>query len=360
MVDMPAFDPRELRDVLGAFVTGVTVVTTRDSNGVGHGVTVNSFSSVSLDPPLILWSQSTTSRSHAAFKGSDHFVVHILADDQIEISNHFAKSRDNKFEGMAHDLGIEGLPIIGGCSAHLECTKVAEYPGGDHVVFIGKVERFHHSSKRPLAFSRGKYAVAYAHDLGPVSLNLGGANLSQVDAVRLASEALPQISERVGQRTLCLAVWGNHGPTAIRWEPSSSPVSTNLRTGLVMSITRSATGRAFAAFQPDDVCKPLIEDELRSSRSAGEAFEAQKCTFDLHVAEARKNGVARATEPMVSPLHHVAVNAFSAPIYGKDGKMALALSVTCEASRLNPDWNGPVPRTLAECARAISAKLASA
>jgi flavin reductase (DIM6/NTAB) family NADH-FMN oxidoreductase RutF/DNA-binding IclR family transcriptional regulator len=353
-----SFDPRELRDVFGSFVTGVTVVTTSDASGKRHGVTANSFSSVSLDPPLVLWSQSVTSKSHDAFKESDHFAVHILADDQIEISNHFAKSRDDKFEGLHHDNGIAGVPIIGGCAAYMECTKIASYPGGDHVVFLGRVERFHHSPRRPLAFSRGKYAVAYAHDLGPVSLNLGGGELSQIDAVRLASEALPSICEKVGQRTLCLAVWGNHGPTAVRWEPSSKPVSQNLRTGLVMSISRSATGRAFAAFLPEDVCRPLIDEDLRSSRSSGEPEEAQRRRFDDHVAEARKRGLARATEPKASPLHQVAVNAFSAPVFGRDG-MVLALSLTCEADRLDPDWDGPVPQALLQAARELSARLAT-
>jgi flavin reductase (DIM6/NTAB) family NADH-FMN oxidoreductase RutF len=170
MVNTPTFDKRELRDVFGTFVTGVTIVTTRDLRGIGHGVTANSFSSVSLDPALVLWSQSITSRSHKAFKESRHFAVHILADDQIEISDHFAKSRDNKFDGMSHDSGLADLPIIGGCAAHMECSKVAEYPGGDHIVFLGRVERFYRSLKRPLAYCGGKYALAYPHDSVPASL----------------------------------------------------------------------------------------------------------------------------------------------------------------------------------------------
>jgi flavin reductase (DIM6/NTAB) family NADH-FMN oxidoreductase RutF len=169
MTANPPFDTRKLRDVLGTFVTGVTIVTTRDPSGIGHGVTANSFSSVSLDPALVLWSQSMTSRSHNAFKESDHFAVHILAEDQIEISNYFAKSRDNKFDGIDHGLGIADLPIIGGCAAYLECSKVAEYPGGDHIVFLGKVERFYGFPKRPLAFYCGKYAVASLHDSVQIS-----------------------------------------------------------------------------------------------------------------------------------------------------------------------------------------------
>ncbi len=350
------FDPRELRNVFGSFVTGVTVVTTRDAAGKGHGVTANSFNSVSLDPPLVLWSQSVTSRSHPAFRDSDHFAVHILADDQVDVSNHFAKSRDDKFEGLHHENGIGGVPIIGGCAAYLECTKVAAYPGGDHVVFLGRVERFHHSARRPLAFSRGKYAIAYANDLGPVSLDLG-SGLAQVEAVRLATEALPAICEKVGQRTLCLAVWGNHGPTAVRWEPSQRPVSQNLRTGLVMSISRSATGRAFAAFLPEETTRTLVEEDLRSSLKIGESEQIQRRRLEALVSEAREHGLARATEQNASPLHQVAVNAFSAPIFGPDGTMVLALSLTCEADRLEPGWDGPVPQALLQAARGLSARL---
>ncbi|MCA6123171.1 flavin reductase family protein [Bradyrhizobium sp. WSM 1704] len=143
---------------MGAFVTGVTVVTTRDPAGKPHGVTANSFSSVSLDPPLVLWSQAVTSKSHPAFCGSDHFAVHILAEDQIAISNHFARSRDDKFDDVLHTDGIGDIPLLAGCVARLECAKVAAYPGGDHIVFLGRVERISCSDRRPLAFHGGKYA----------------------------------------------------------------------------------------------------------------------------------------------------------------------------------------------------------
>ena len=91
-----AIDKRELRNVLGAFTTGVTIVTTRDDAGQAHGLTANSFSSVSLDPPLVLWSQSKAASSFAAFQGSEHFAINILADDQIAVSNQFAKSGADK------------------------------------------------------------------------------------------------------------------------------------------------------------------------------------------------------------------------------------------------------------------------
>ena len=351
-------DPRDLRNVMGTFLTGVTVVTTRDAQGRNYGVTANSFSSVSLDPPLILWSQSLTSKSHSAFRDSDYFVINIMADNQIAVSNHFAKSGEDKFSGMSFSEGIGGAPVIDECAAHLECRKVATYPGGDHVVFLGRVENMRHRPEsKPLAFGRGRYMVAYAHDLGPVSLELGGSNLADIEAIRVATAALPEICERVGQHTLCLAVWGNRGPTAIRWEPSSNPVSENLRTGYVMSIVRSATGRAFTAFLPPSVSSALVEEDLRLSRRDDDDDMARKLRFEAHVEEARRHGLARATEPGASPVHQVAVNAFSAPVFNAEGRMVLALSLTSRASRLDPDWDGAVPQALAAAAAQLSQRL---
>lgn len=349
-----SFEARQLRDVLGTFVTGVTIVTTRDAEGQAHGVTANSFSSVSLDPPLVLWSQSVSSRSHAAFQGSAHFAINILADDQIALSNHFAKSRDDKFDGVAHAQGLGGAPVLDGVAAHLECTKVAAYPGGDHVVFIGRVERIAQSGRRPLAFGSGRYMVAYAHDLGPTALRLGTSRPADLQAIRTATAALPGIAARLGDHTLCLAVWGNHGPTAVHWEPSRNPVSDQLRPGLVMSITRSATGRAFAAFLPEDMTRPLTEEDLRAWMQTRESAAERRARFDATLAEVREHGMARAVGDAPSPIHQVAVNAFSAPIFDADGHMVMALSLTSSAQRLAADWSGEVPQGLLRAAREVS------
>ena len=347
-------DKRQLRDVLGTFVTGVTVVTTVDANGKGHGVTANSFSSVSLDPPLVLWSQSVTSNSHSVFRDSDHFAINILADDQIALSNHFAKSADDKFIDVAYSPGLGGVPVLHGAAAHLECIKVASYPGGDHVVFLGRVEGIRRSSGRPLAFGGGRYIVASSHDLGPASLGVGNWKPAPVEAIERVAQAMPAICERVGQHTLCLAVWGNRGPTAIRWFPSSKPVSDNLRTGLVMNVTKSATGRAFAAFLPPEVVKPFIDEDLRLFMSADEDEATQRQRFESEIAEVREQGVSRAIGAKASPLHQIAVNAFSVPVFDAEGHMILALSLTTPASRLDPDWNGDVPQGLIAAAAELS------
>lgn len=353
-------NPRQLRNVLGTFVTGVTVVTTRDATGNSHGVTANSFSSVSLDPPLVLWSQSLTSKSYPAFRDSEHFTINILADDQVAVSNHFAKPREDKFAGIEHSAGLGGTPVLAGTAATLECVKVAAYPGGDHVVYIGRVERMRQSNRRPLAFGGGRYMVTYSHDLGPVALRLGSSMPSNLEAVRLATEALPQICDEVGQHTLCLSVWGNHGPTIIGWHPSRHPVSEYLRAGLVMSITGTATGRVFAAFLPTEMTKAFIDEDLRQFRAENEDEAEQRRRFDETLAEVRQRGMSRATGTNPSILHQVATNTFSAPVFDAGGNVVLALSITSQASRLEPDWDGPVPVAFAKAARALSERLGHA
>lgn len=152
-----AFDLREFRAALGAFPTGVTIVTTRGADGTHIGLTVNSFNSLSLEPPLILWSLSAGSPRLAVFEAASHFAVNILCEDQAEISQHFASRIVDKFEGVEVSPGAGGAPLIAGCSAWLECRNYSRQKGGDHVLFIGEVERFSHSNRKPLIFSNGKY-----------------------------------------------------------------------------------------------------------------------------------------------------------------------------------------------------------
>ena len=356
MTSTTPIDPRHLRDVLGTFVTGVTVRTTADTAGELHGVTVNSFSSVSLDPPLVVWSQSLASRSHSAFANSEFFVVNILADDQITVSNQFAMSIDDKFEGIGFMSGFGGAPVLKGTSASLQCRKVATYPGGDHVVFLGQVERFEQSNKRPLAFGGGRYMVAYSHDLGPVSLQLGSSTPQHLEGLRLATQRLPRICESVGNHTACLGVWGNHGPTIVHWEPSSHPVSAHLRTGLVASTTRSAVGKMFATWLPTEVTKSFVEEDLRLFRSSEDTAVQQSERFDRELAEFRTRGLTRTVDPS-SMLHQRATNAFCAPIHDSEGNVVVGLAITSQADRLSADWDGAASLALARAAHEISSHL---
>lgn len=151
---------QELRRVLARFVTGVTVITTVDRHGNAWGLTANSFTSVSLDPPLILWSQSLTAPSHPTFREAGRFAVNILAEDQADISRRFSSVGKHKFSGVYTRKGLDGVPLIDGCAAYFECSQAGIYPGGDHAIFIGRVERFESSSAKSLLFGGGRYLSA--------------------------------------------------------------------------------------------------------------------------------------------------------------------------------------------------------
>ncbi|PPE73603.1 peptidase [Solimonas fluminis] len=155
-----AFDPREFRATLGTFTTGVTIITARGADRQPVGVTANSFNSVSLDPPMVLWSLAKSSRSLEAFQQSGHFAVHILAAGQEELSNRFARSGADKFSGVDVGEAAGGAPLLPHCSARLQCRTSFVYEGGDHLIFVGEVVAFDRSGLPPLVFQAGKYAVA--------------------------------------------------------------------------------------------------------------------------------------------------------------------------------------------------------
>ena len=135
LADSAAVDPRAFRNALGAFTTGVTIVTTRDSGGHDVGLTVNSFNSVSLEPPLVLWSLARNAASLPAFVDSEYFAVHILGAQQEQLSNRFAQRGADKFAGLATERGHGGVPLLPGCSARFECRMTHRHEGGDHRVF---------------------------------------------------------------------------------------------------------------------------------------------------------------------------------------------------------------------------------
>jgi 3-hydroxy-9,10-secoandrosta-1,3,5(10)-triene-9,17-dione monooxygenase reductase component len=154
------FDPREFRSALGAFTTGVTVVTAEAPDGSRAGVTANSFNSVSLNPPMILWSLAKSSRSLAVFERAAYWAVHILAAHQDDLSDHFAKSGADKFAGLDIDTGVGAVPLLKDYATRLQCKTAFMYEGGDHVIFVGEVLSFDHRNVTPLVFHGGKYALA--------------------------------------------------------------------------------------------------------------------------------------------------------------------------------------------------------
>ncbi len=149
---------RDFRDALGSFPTGVTVVTALAPDGRAIGVTISSFNSVSLEPPLILWSLSRTSPSLAAFAQASYYAVNVLAADQQWISESFASPDGDRFNGVEVNRGLGGAPLIAGCAAWLVCSNEAHYPGGDHLILVGRVHSFaRESAAEPLVFHAGRY-----------------------------------------------------------------------------------------------------------------------------------------------------------------------------------------------------------
>lgn len=167
-LDKPAFDAVQLRAAFGQFATGVTVVTTCTADGRRIGLTANSFSSLSLDPALVLWSLRKAAPSCADFQRAERFAINILAHDQIGLSRHFATPAEDKFDGVpcAHSTLMQA-PCLEGTSARLVCRNMAQYEGGDHLIFIGQIEHFDVFGKAPLVFHEGKYHALTDHPALP-------------------------------------------------------------------------------------------------------------------------------------------------------------------------------------------------
>ena len=173
-----AFDTRAFRDALGSFATGVTVITTCAPDGSPVGLTANSFNSVSLEPPMVLWSLARASRSLPAFEQANHWAVHVLAADQEAVSNRFARRGEDKFAGLPVERGEGDVPLLRGCAARFECRGAFRYDGGDHVIFVGEVVRFARGPAAPLVFHAGQYALAATKDrtlAEPRSARLAGS-----------------------------------------------------------------------------------------------------------------------------------------------------------------------------------------
>lgn len=147
----------EFRAALGSFASGVTVVTTKDADGNLHGLTVSAFSSVSMNPPLILVCIMKTTHSYHAFVESKSFVVNILSESQEEISNQFAFKHEDKFAGIDYDLNENGIAILKDCLVNLECTLKHSYDGGDHTIFVGQIENATINEGNPLVYWKGNY-----------------------------------------------------------------------------------------------------------------------------------------------------------------------------------------------------------
>ena len=187
-------DPQALRQALGSFATGVTIVTTRDAAGLDVGLTANSFNSVSLNPPMILWSLAKSSRSLLAFVEAREFAVHILAADQRALSNRFAQRGIDKFATLTVSRSGHGTPLLEGCSARFICRTAFRYEGGDHDIFVGEVTTFEHFDRPPLLFHGGRYADVRRETEAP--------NPDLIVAAQVVQQAARDVLDAAQQKTL--------------------------------------------------------------------------------------------------------------------------------------------------------------
>ena len=151
------FDSVHFRQALSQFATGVTVITTRLADGSFRGLTASSFNSVSLDPPLVLWSLGTGANSLPIFSGNSHYVINVLSADQAHLAKLFSTRTEDPWGTVEYELSRTGQPILKGCTAWFECHNRSRYPEGDHVIFVGEVEHCEFAGNAPLVFHGGQF-----------------------------------------------------------------------------------------------------------------------------------------------------------------------------------------------------------
>jgi flavin reductase (DIM6/NTAB) family NADH-FMN oxidoreductase RutF/DNA-binding IclR family transcriptional regulator len=329
------FSSVDFRRCLGEFITGVTVITTVGPDGRRYGLTANSFSSVSLDPPLILWSLRLNASNFPIYSTADHFVVNILAEDQIGLSQRFAKSAVDQFDGVAFTPSADGVPLLDGCVAQIECRREATYPGGDHVVFLGRVLRIRNHGRPALALRSGKYMVVHAHE--PVAPGeVDEANVATLSAIHAARPLTDELG-RETDRTVGISVWGNLGPTMIWWRESSRPLRTSVRCGLVVSLLGSSTGALFAAFAPREVTGPYLDQELAQQEQGDERRFRTRDDVENYLREVRARGVGTITDAMTPGVNEHPVTAVAAPVFDAKGAIVLAIAMLGDAKEFRVD-----------------------
>jgi flavin reductase (DIM6/NTAB) family NADH-FMN oxidoreductase RutF len=150
-------DPRDFRNALGTYATGVTVITAMAADGKPYGLTCNSFASVSINPPLVLWSLGMYSQGLPIFQNASHFAVNVLGVSQQALAKTFSKSAIDRFAGVDWKPGLGNAPLLAGSVAHFQCRAANRYYGGDHVIFLGAVEAYAYNKQEPLLFVSGGF-----------------------------------------------------------------------------------------------------------------------------------------------------------------------------------------------------------
>lgn len=320
VVAAPAFDVKAFRQALGSFLTGVTVVTTRSASGEMRGFTANSFSSVSLDPPLILVCIAKTASSYPVFSAAETFAVSVLGAAQKDVSALFASKSPEKFAGADWHLGPVGSPVISGAAAWFDCTRHEVVEAGDHVILIGRVEGFGSADVPPLGYCRGAY-VDFA--LGQQALAKRDEP-ARVGAILESDGALLLIEDAQGRLTLpagaclepasnpkslrgALAKLGVEGLLSFLFAVFETPAATADAPPTVSiyyrgALTGSPRPEAGARLVPlEAIAFDRLPDEATRSMLARYVRERREDAFGIYVGDAERGKIHPLAHPLAAP-----------------------------------------------------------
>ena len=312
-------DPKLFRQALGTFLTGVTIVSTLQEGGDPRGFTANSFTSVSLDPPLVLICIAKTASSYPIFSAATHFAVNVLAEDQKDVSSLFASKSAEKFSRVVWRPGPAGSPVIEGAAAWFDCRRHQVVDAGDHIILIGEVIGFDHSNASPLGYCRGAYltfslsqdAVAAASHRTRV-----GAILERDDAVLLLESADGTLSLPIGGRlepetdpASLLGVLKRLGVKsrlnflfAVFEDPATTATSIYYR-GTVDEVREQGAGVRLVGFS--EIPWDRLQDEAVRSMLRRFVREREEDAFGIYVGDADRGTVQALARPTADNLEQV-------------------------------------------------------
>ncbi|MCX7155470.1 MAG: IclR family transcriptional regulator [Rhodocyclales bacterium] len=256
------------------------------------------------------------------------------------------KDADSRQGIQSIEVGVPLLRVLADHGAPMMLRDLAREAG----MPAAKAHRYLVSFVRTGLVTQDSLSGRY--DLGHFALDLGLASLARLDAVRVATPVLDALGEEIGE-TVALAVWGNMGPTIVRWVDSKRPVTVNLRTGAVMPLLHSAIGLCFVAFFDSPLLRRRIEEELEiNARGADPRAPISRAQLDALTADIRQHGMSRAVGSVIP-----GINAFCAPVFNHDGKMALAITGLGPAGLFPPNWNSPMAKAIRAAAHSVSRQL---